>query len=125
MEGTEEGDDTDELFVRPVVRIAAPAPVLAERGPSSAEIGGKRQRSQVRIDRHGHHLSPRTSPLYLPIYAGQVLRSGNRYAYVSMTLCVVFPGFGAAGSTSSVERTGRPEFHVTNRLAQRNSCKRK
>jgi len=46
--GEDEGeDDNDELFVRPVVRIAAPVPV--DIAVSSAEISGKRQRSQVII----------------------------------------------------------------------------
>lgn len=44
--GEDEGaDDNDELFVRPVVRLAAPVPV--DIAVSSAEISGKRQRSQV------------------------------------------------------------------------------
>jgi len=43
--GADDAEDTDELFVRPVVRI--PAPLPAEAAASNFEISGKRQRSQV------------------------------------------------------------------------------
>lgn len=41
----DDADEPDDLFVRPVVRIAAPAP--AESTATGSECHGKRQRSQV------------------------------------------------------------------------------
>ena len=47
--GAKEGaDDNDELFVRPVMRIAAPS--ASDTVATNHEICGKRQRSQVRCD---------------------------------------------------------------------------
>ena len=53
--GDDGADETDDLFVRPVVRIAAPVPV--ESTAQGSECHGKRPRSQVMVACHCEELT--------------------------------------------------------------------
>ena len=103
-------DENDELFVRPVMRVAAPVPAPTDSGDANADLVGKRHRSQVlmRTSLCSQHPSARPLPR-MQIFA-EVARDLTRSG----------PGLACAiaGAEATLERAAGTKFGIAWRLAE-------